>query len=46
LGMLAAATGYLSPVAGAVTQEVIDVAALLNALRVALAGKDLQSDEM
>jgi P-type E1-E2 ATPase len=46
LGMLAAATGYLSPVAGAVTQEVIDVAALLNALRVALPGKDLQSDEM
>ena len=46
LGMFAAATGYLSPVAGAVTQEVIDVAALLNALRVALPGKDLQSDEM
>jgi len=46
LGMLAAAIGYLPPVAGAVTQEVIDVAALLNALRVALPGKDLQSDEM
>jgi heavy metal translocating P-type ATPase len=46
LGMLAAATGYLSPVVGAVTQEIIDVAALLNALRVALPGKDLQSDEM
>ena len=46
LGMLAAAAGYLSPVAGAVTQEVIDVAALLNALRVALPGKDLQSDGM
>jgi heavy metal translocating P-type ATPase len=46
LGMLAAATGYLTPVAGAITQEAIDVAALLNALRVALPGKDLQSDEM
>ena len=44
LGMLAAATGHLSPVAGAATQEVIDVVALLNALRVALPGKDLQSD--
>lgn len=46
LGMLIAATGHLSPVAGAVTQEVIDVAALLNALRVASPGKELQSDEM
>jgi len=46
LGMLAAATGHLSPVVGAATQEVIDVAALLNALRVALPGKDLHSDEM
>ena len=46
LGMLIAATGHLSPVAGAVTQEVIDVAALLNALRVASSGKELQSDEM
>jgi P-type E1-E2 ATPase len=46
LGMLAAAAGYLSPVVGAALQEIIDVAALLNALRVALPGKDLQSDEM
>ena len=45
-GMLVAASGHLSPVAGAVTQEVIDVAALLNALRVALPGRDLLSDEM
>jgi hypothetical protein len=44
--MLIAATGHLSPVAGAVTQEVIDVAALLNALRVALPGNDLESDEI
>ena len=35
-GMLLAAAGYLPPVAGAVMQEVIDVAAVLNALRMAL----------
>ena len=35
-GMLFAAAGYLPPVAGAVMQEVIDVAAVLNALRMAL----------
>ena len=46
VGMLIAATGRLSPVAGAVTQEVIDVVALLNALRVALPANDLESDEM
>ncbi len=36
LAMLVAAAGYLPPVAGALTQELIDVAAVLNALRVAL----------
>jgi heavy metal translocating P-type ATPase len=36
LGMLLAALGYLPPVAGAITQEVIDVLAVVNALRVAL----------
>jgi P-type E1-E2 ATPase len=36
LGMLAAAFDYLPPVAGAVAQEVIDVVAVANALRVAL----------
>lgn len=36
VGMLIAAAGYLPPVAGAVAQEVIDVVAVLNALRVAL----------
>ncbi len=36
LGMLLAAAGYLPPVAGAVAQEVIDVLAVANALRVAL----------
>jgi cation transport ATPase len=35
IGMICAATGHLSPVAGAVTQEVIDVLAVLNALRAA-----------
>jgi cation transport ATPase len=35
-GMLVAATGHLSPVAGAISQEVIDVLAVLNALRAAL----------
>jgi heavy metal translocating P-type ATPase len=33
LAMLAAAAGYLPPIAGALTQEVIDVAVILNALR-------------
>jgi cation transport ATPase len=35
-GMLLAAAGYLTPVAGAIAQEVIDVAAVANALRVAV----------
>ena len=34
LGMIAAALGYLTPVQGALLQEVIDVAVILNALRV------------
>jgi heavy metal translocating P-type ATPase len=41
LGMLIAAAGYLPPVAGAVTQEIIDVLAVLNSLRVALPPKSL-----
>ena len=36
LGMAFAATGHLNPVEGAITQEVIDVLAVLNALRAAL----------
>jgi heavy metal translocating P-type ATPase len=36
VGMLVAAAGYLPPVAGAVAQEVIDVLAVLNALRASL----------
>jgi P-type E1-E2 ATPase len=34
-GMLLAATGHVSPVGGAISQEVIDVLAVLNALRAA-----------
>ena len=36
VGMLFAAAGYLPPVAGAITQEIIDVLAVVNALRVAI----------
>jgi heavy metal translocating P-type ATPase len=36
IGMLVAAAGYLPPVAGAITQELIDVLAVLNALRALL----------
>jgi cation transport ATPase len=41
IGMLIAAAGYLPPVAGAITQEVIDVVAVVNALRVALPPRSL-----
>ncbi len=41
IGMGFAGLGYLSPVAGAVTQEVIDVLAVLNALRAAIPPKTL-----
>jgi P-type E1-E2 ATPase len=41
IGMFLAAAGYLSPVAGAVMQEIIDVVAVLNALRAAIPPKDL-----
>jgi heavy metal translocating P-type ATPase len=41
LGMLFAMVGYLPPVAGAITQEIIDVFAVLNALRVAIPPKTL-----
>ena len=36
LGMFAAAFGYLPPIGGAIMQEIIDLAAVLNAVRVAL----------
>jgi heavy metal translocating P-type ATPase len=41
VGMLLAAAGYLPPVAGALAQEVIDVLAVANALRVAIPPKAL-----
>ena len=39
LGMIAAAFGYITPVQGALLQEVIDVVVILNALR-ALGGRE------
>jgi heavy metal translocating P-type ATPase len=41
LAMVIAAAGYLSPVAGAIVQEVIDVLAVANALRVAIPPRSL-----
>ncbi|MGN6726969.1 MAG: heavy metal translocating P-type ATPase, partial [Tepidisphaeraceae bacterium] len=40
-GMLVATAGYLPPVAGALAQEVIDVIAVLNALRALVPPKTL-----
>jgi heavy metal translocating P-type ATPase len=42
LGMLAAAGGFLPPIGGAITQEIIDVVAVLNAVRVALPAGELR----
>jgi heavy metal translocating P-type ATPase len=42
LGMIAAALGYLPPIWGAVGQELIDLFAVLNAVRVALPTENLQ----
>jgi heavy metal translocating P-type ATPase len=42
LGMGAAAFGYLPPIGGAIGQEIIDLLAVLNAVRVALPTEDLQ----
>lgn len=39
LGMIAAALGYLPPVAGALAQEAIDLAVILNALRALRGGR-------
>src|SRR5579864_8985608 len=41
LGMMAAAFGHLPPIGGAIAQEIIDLAAVLNAVRVALPTKHL-----
>ncbi len=42
LGMAVAAAGYLPPISGAIAQEIIDLVAVLNAVRVALPTRDLQ----
>jgi heavy metal translocating P-type ATPase len=39
IGMVVAATGHLNPVSGAIAQEIIDVLAVLNALRAAFPPK-------
>ena len=39
IGMVVAVTGHLTPVAGAISQKVIDVLAVLNALRAAFLPK-------
>lgn len=44
IGMALAATGHLSPVTGAVAQELIDVLAMLNALRAAFPPKVIHDD--
>ena len=41
LGMFAAATGYLPAIAGAIAQEIIDLVAVLNAVRVAAPPRNL-----
>lgn len=41
LGMLAASLGYLTPLNGAIIQEIIDILAILNALRAAIPPKNL-----
>ena len=45
VGIFVAAAGYLPPVAGAITQEVIDVLAVLNALRAAMTPRTLSDYE-
>jgi cation transport ATPase len=45
IGMGVAAAGYLPPVAGAIAQEIIDVLAVLNALRASVAPKMLSDYE-
>lgn len=41
IGMLFAAAGYLPPLVGAIAQEVIDLVAVLNALRITIPGSQL-----
>jgi len=44
-GMTAAALGHLSPLAGSISQEVIDLLAVLNAIRASLPPRELQDFE-
>lgn len=44
-GMFLAALGFLPPIVGAISQEVIDLLAVLNALRASIPGKELQDFE-
>ena len=41
VGMIVAAFGFLPPIAGAVSQEIVDLAAVLNAVRVAVPPRSL-----
>jgi cation transport ATPase len=41
VGMVIAFGGWLPPVGGAISQEIIDLAAVLNALRAAVPGGEL-----
>jgi P-type E1-E2 ATPase len=45
IGMTAAAFGFLTPIWGAIAQEVVDLLAVLNAARVALPTEELQDYE-
>jgi cation transport ATPase len=42
VGMILGAFGFLPPIVGAIGQEVIDLLAVLNALRASVPGKELQ----
>jgi heavy metal translocating P-type ATPase len=46
VAMIAAAFGWLTPIAGALTQEVIDVAVILNALRALGSGRGWQGSRL
>jgi len=45
VGMIAAAAGYLPALEGAIAQEIIDLLAVLNAVRVALPTKTMSDFE-
>ena len=45
VGMIAAAAGYLIPMQGAILQEIIDLVAVINAVRIAMPSKELADFE-